>query len=217
MTSFFTEAGSESSRVIDGNFWDLLSREALPQPVMLPVFGRKLSTYQLARDYTVESMGFRFTVPAGLITDGASVPWFAWSFGFLPDGLHRAGALVHDWLYALQGQGYDWLFSRKECDDIFHDLMLRAGVAAQRARIMWLAVRACGWWPWRNATGPELRPRGIPPRPPAAGADGEPHDAGALRSDPGAEHEVVENVVALLARKEPVVSLSLECIEPVMH
>lgn len=150
---------AENRAALTAYTWSELSAtDVMTQPVMLPVFGRKLSTYQLARDYTVESMGIRFTVSAGLITDGASVPWFAWSFGFLPDGLHRAGALVHDWLYALQGQGYDWLLSRAECDAIFLDLMLRAGVNPARAHIMHRAVRLCGWLPWSRATGPEIRP-----------------------------------------------------------
>lgn len=128
----------------------------LNQPNLLPVFGRKLHSYQLAQDYAAWWQGYRFTLPAGLITDGASVPWFAWSCGFLPDGLHRAGALVHDFLYALQGQSHDWLLSRKECDAVFLDLMLRAGVSLTRARIMHAAVRLCGWLPWSRAAGPVI-------------------------------------------------------------
>lgn len=131
---------------------------ARPQPVLLPIFGRKLSTYQLARDYTVTSNGHRITVPAGLITDGASIPWFAWSFGFLPDGLHRAAALVHDWLYCHQGNPWGIALNRRECDAIFLDLMLRAGVSPPRARIMHTAVRLCGWLPWSNTNGPVIEP-----------------------------------------------------------
>ena len=134
-----------------------VQRVGMPQPCMMPVFGRKLTTYQLARDFVVNWTGYRICVPAGLITDGASVPQILWSLGFPTDGLHRAGALVHDYLYALQGQDNDWLFSREDCDDIFHDLMLRAGVSTARARIMWAAVRACGWWAWSNPAGPEIR------------------------------------------------------------
>ena len=130
----------------------------IQQPNMLPIFGEKLSTYQLAQEYVVDSCGWRFTVPAGLVIDGASAPWFAWSLGFLPDGLHRAGALVHDWLYSLRGQTFDWLLSRKECDGVFHDLMVRAGVQAKRAGIMHCAVRWFGWLPWSRAVGPRIEP-----------------------------------------------------------
>lgn len=129
-----------------------------PQPVMLPIAGRKLSTCQLARDYTATSNGITFTIPAGFISDLASIPWFAWLLGFLPFGLHNAGSVPHDWLYALQGQGYDWLLSRAECDAIFLDLMLRAGVSPTRARIMHRAVRLCGWLPWSNTNGPVIEP-----------------------------------------------------------
>lgn len=130
----------------------------IEQPVMLPVFGRKLSTYQLAREYVAKTLYGIFRIPAGLITDGASTPWFSWSLGFLPDGLHRPGALTHDYLYALRGKLTLGELSRRQCDDIFLDLMLRAGVTAARARIMWMAVRSCGWLPWSRSTGPVIEP-----------------------------------------------------------
>ena len=134
----------------------------IQQPNMLPIFGEKLSTYQLAQEYVVDSCGWRFVVPAGLVIDGASAPWFAWSFGFLPDGLHRAGALVHDWLYALKGVICRCPackpLTRKECDGVFHDLMVRAGVQAKRAGIMHCAVRWFGWLPWSRAVGPRIEP-----------------------------------------------------------
>lgn len=128
------------------------------QPLMLPVFGRKLATYQLAREYVAVTLFGIFRIPAGLITDGASAPWFAWSLGFLPDGLHRPGALVHDYLYALKGLVRLGELTRRQCDDIFRDLMIRAGVHPTRAQIMHRCVRLFGWLPWSRATGPVIEP-----------------------------------------------------------
>ncbi len=81
-------------------------RIELVQPLMIPV--GPLS-YELVEDYThywidTEGKINRIIVPKKTITDGASVPQFAWSIsGIRPDGLIRAAALVHDWIYVNKG------------------------------------------------------------------------------------------------------------------
>lgn len=78
----------------------------LKQPLMIPV-GPKL--YELVEEYTYywkddEGVINRITVPKGIKTDGATVPRFVWTFtGIRPDGLIRAAALVHDWIYVTDG------------------------------------------------------------------------------------------------------------------
>ena len=97
-------------------------------------------------------IGERITVWAGATTDGASVPW--WADGLFPrlvDPRIAAAALIHDQLYETQGAGH---FTRAECDGIFREALLTAGVAPWRAWVMWAAVRIGGGSGW-NAHTPE--------------------------------------------------------------
>ncbi len=85
--------------------------------------------------------GDRITVPAGFVIDGASVPrLLEWFFGRY--GRHLLPAIIHDWLYHDQGR------SRRAADRIFLEYMLARAVPWWAARVMWLGVRAGGWWPW---------------------------------------------------------------------
>lgn len=130
----------------------------LPQPALFPIFDGGRESWQLAREYSVSSIGYRICIPAGYISDGASVPRALWWYA-PPVGLYSAAAICHDWLYANKGVRpmlTPPILSRGTCDAIFHDLMIRAGVRARKAKTMWLAVRAFGWKPWNKAEGPRV-------------------------------------------------------------
>lgn len=103
-------------------------------------------------------------VPKGLIYDGASVPRVAWTLsGILPDGLLRAGALVHDYLYMNRGslppqyfrklvQG-NWqdcteIFSRRQCDRLFAQILKEADYPAWKITLAYWAIRTFGWYAW---------------------------------------------------------------------
>lgn len=81
-------------------------RLKLEQPLMVPIGPVE---YELVEEYTYYWMDAkgrinRIVVPKGTKTDGASVPQFAWSIsGIRPDGLIRAAALIHDWIYNNRG------------------------------------------------------------------------------------------------------------------
>ncbi len=83
------------------------------------------------------------SVPAGFITDFASVPFFAWSF-FPPWGRYGKATVIHDYLYQTKSR------SRKEADDIFREAMQVLGVARWRIFVMYWSVRAFGFLPWRG-------------------------------------------------------------------
>lgn len=138
------------------------------QPIMVPVLGRG-TRYQLLSPYPytwyVDGRFLRLTVPAGVITDGASVPRILWSItGITPDGLHRPAALIHDWLYACRGivtvhRRWDgssvyepvWtVWSREQADRLFARILREVGVGKFRRRLMYLGVRAGGWLPWQR-------------------------------------------------------------------
>jgi hypothetical protein len=92
-------------------------------------------------------------VPAGAITDGASVPkplrglyasigepWFA-------------AAVAHDWLYAEQ------IGTRANADRVYRDLSLALGTRRSAALVQYVALRLFGWAAWR-ANGRKLELRG---------------------------------------------------------
>lgn len=135
------------------------------QPMIIPVAER---TYRLEQEYQYcwlkDGINNRMLIPTGFTYDGASVPRFIWSLsGITPDGLIRAAALVHDWIYNHAGllppgfqqylQEDQWLdvhgrWSRREADRMFSRIMRDAGVSRFRRRIAYLAVRLFGWFSW---------------------------------------------------------------------
>ena len=118
------------------------------------------TAYRLEETYWVNVGAYAVYVPKGYVYDGASVPQFCWSFGFRPDGLWRAAALIHDWLYEHGGVvnacWYDngrmrdekIRFSRRDADGVFLLLMKEAGVKMWKRQFMFRMVRMWGWMFW---------------------------------------------------------------------
>ena len=130
----------------------------LMQPDARPIAGDK---YRLQDDYTYTppSQMFSITVPRGFGWDGASVPRFLWTLsGIRPDGLVRAAALVHDYLYRHRGKvpGCYRHFSRKRADLLFHRMILDAGESKLTAYRAYWAVRLFGWLAWNKRTTIEV-------------------------------------------------------------
>ena len=90
--------------------------------------------------------GQDFVIPAGFVTDFASVPWPFWSF-IRPWGRWGKAAVLHDWLY--QNHQAVWI-SRKGADRMFLEAMVVLEVAPWRRRLMYWGVRAFGWLAWRK-------------------------------------------------------------------
>lgn len=140
----------------------------LLQPDIRPV---RTGIYRLTDPYRYvwkdRDIVHRITVFKGFEHDGASVPRIVWTLsGLRPDGLIRAAALVHDWLYVFKGKlpkgsyqhkeaGTDWMnvtetWTRKQADQMFRRLMKEAGVPAYRRWLAYRAVRLFGWWYWNT-------------------------------------------------------------------
>lgn len=159
----------------------------LVQPLMIPV-GPRL--YRLVEEYTyhwrdVNGRINRIIVPLGTETDGATVPRIVWTVtGIRPDGLIRAAALVHDWIYVNDGNppngshtiwmgtdeefwelqnaesesdvlhidpeskwyDYNYAWSHREADKLFHQMSLESGMDKFRATLAYWGVRVGGWW-----------------------------------------------------------------------
>ncbi|MBL8444792.1 MAG: DUF1353 domain-containing protein [Zoogloeaceae bacterium] len=80
-------------------------------------------------------------VPAGFITDLASIPRVFWPL--VPvNGRHRAAAILHDFLYVTQPG------TRAEADALFLEAMHVSGVRWSQRKVMHAAVRLGGGLAW---------------------------------------------------------------------
>jgi hypothetical protein len=109
------------------------------------------NTLVLLEDYTATftpkgvDYGIRITVPEGFISDGASVPRFAWTIsGIRPVGLISAAALVHDWLYVKGGVAGPFRLTKKEADYLFYTMCKKAGMNKFKCKMAYWAVRMFG-------------------------------------------------------------------------
>lgn len=81
-------------------------------------------------------------VPAGFLSDGASIPRAFWSFAS-PIGRHAQAAILHDYLcetLTILVDGTPEKITRKEADVIFKESLLVLGVSKTKAQIMYAAV-----------------------------------------------------------------------------
>lgn len=114
-------------------------------------------TWTLVEPLVHESPAGSFVVPAGFVTDFASVPRILWSV-IAPTGAHSRAAVIHDFLYAAKppvsynkdGVTVRMPLARSQADTAFYEAMLADGVPPSRAWVMWAAVRLFGWKPWRD-------------------------------------------------------------------
>lgn len=78
-----------------------------------------------------------WTVPAGQVSDGASVPRLAWSWCSPLDGRYIHIFMLHDWMYET---GID----RALADRVMRDLLILAGMRTTQAYAIYYAVRVFG-------------------------------------------------------------------------
>jgi hypothetical protein len=98
--------------------------------------------YVLTSNMDAIVAGLRWSVPAGFITDGASVPAIFWplvSNPMAPSSLRPA--ICHDYLYQRKGLG---VLTRAMADRVFYAGLLAEGCAKPRAWAMYVAVRLFG-------------------------------------------------------------------------
>ena len=86
-------------------------------------------------------------VQIGFLSDGASIPQFAWSIIGDPEGDYFPAALIHDWLYRIR------TFNRAAADWIILEAMQSLRVGWLTRNTIYAGVRAFGWIPW-NRRGP---------------------------------------------------------------
>jgi len=80
-------------------------------------------------------------VPAGFVSDYATIPRFLWSF-LPPHGRVKKAAVIHDWLYTRRD------VARVVADTIFLAAMRDCGVPPVSRYVIYRAVRWFGWAFW---------------------------------------------------------------------
>src|SRR3990167_2908063 len=87
-------------------------------------------------------------VPAGFVTDGASIPSILWGIVGSPwSGNYPGAAVIHDYVYCKQE------FKRVVCDKIFLEAMAVLGFNWGKRRLMYTALRMFGWLAWKKKRG----------------------------------------------------------------
>ena len=107
---------------------------------------RFTADYEVPVPGKIEEKGKRIAIGSvvitkGFITDGASIPSFLWSI-MPPFGPYLPAAAAHDFLYSTAR------YSRKGADQVFLRIMEDLEVPPWKRKVMYLGVRACGWWSW---------------------------------------------------------------------
>ena len=90
--------------------------------------GMELPRFRLITEVEINGL----TIPAGFITDGASIPWGARN-NFNPLGQGFIAAVAHDYRYAMKHPA-------KEANDLFYRDLLDCGVNKIKAKLMYAAV-----------------------------------------------------------------------------
>ena len=98
-------------------------------------FMRDGRNMQLERPFSyIDPRGLHWDVPAGAVTDGASIPRFFWVCCPPFTGKYREAAVIHD--YYCQTMSRDW----RETHRVFYDAMRAGGVDELMAKTMYGAV-----------------------------------------------------------------------------
>ena len=129
----------------------VITASGLPAPILSYIEKEKL--WRLEETYSYNHAGHQISVPAGYKFNLASIPRLFW-FLIAPFELSIAAPLVHDYLYDYRGAPPDGsitppkVYSRKETDRIFREIMVKEDVAGWRRFFAYWAVRWFGWFAW---------------------------------------------------------------------
>lgn len=89
---------------------------------------------------------YRIEIPAGFVTDFASIPRVLWNLvGGPADGKYRLAAVVHDYLYRTPG-----ICMRDQADDVLSEAMQVSGVSRWQRWAIYRGVRLGGGIAWKH-------------------------------------------------------------------
>lgn len=114
------------------------------EPLVVELIGKNLWRVYKEFEYHIGTYPSEevIKVPAGFVTNFASVPRFLWPI-ISPIDTHGKAAVVHDYCYSKNN-----IYTRKRSDLIFREGMGVLEVKPWKVWCMFWAVRSCGWYPW---------------------------------------------------------------------
>lgn len=138
-----------------------------------------------------DTKGVAWEVPAGFVSDGASIPWGLWSFIGGPfDGPYREAAVLHDYYCSKRDRTWE------EVHGMFLEAALRRGVSESTAQTMYAGI-LYGGPRWELGTAlkkAQVVPGGTPAKPPV--------DPGITKRDPTAQEKQMFEDLRLWIQKE---------------
>lgn len=114
---------------------------SIPAPTVKPFADNRAWVLVEDLTYSIGSTGTKIVIPAGFVTDFASIPKPLW-WWFSPHDYYSKAAVVHDYLYWTQ------LCTREQADNLLLIAMQESGVAPVKRKAVYLGVRAGGWAAW---------------------------------------------------------------------
>lgn len=111
-----------------------------------PATGKDDGQWELISDLVYQSdvAGMTFTIPAGFVTNFASVPRIPIVYELAGDTASNA-ATVHDYLYSTH------IVPRSVADAVLREASDVTAVPDWRRQLMWAGVRVFGWLYWSSA------------------------------------------------------------------
>lgn len=116
---------------------------APPSPGIRPSGNNRAFILLEEMEYKIGESELRIRVPAGFVTDYASIPSSLWSL-YSPHDQYSRAAIVHDYLYWSQ------LCSRKQADNLFMIAMQESEVPETTRKIIYNGVTAFGESAWKE-------------------------------------------------------------------
>lgn len=107
--------------------------------------------YEVTQPFSYQSdkLGKTITVPAGLVTDFASIPRAAWELLDPEDPIIAWPSVIHDYLYACKGKlPGGTKYNREKADAVLREAMEVCGAASLIRESVYQAVRAFGGGHW---------------------------------------------------------------------
>lgn len=107
--------------------------------------------FELREPFVFSSSVGVITVPAGFISDFASVPRAARWYVDDDDPAILFGSIVHDWIYSQRGAvGLERVLTREQADQVLREAMEACGARARQRLVVFWAVRLGGGSHWNS-------------------------------------------------------------------
>ena len=114
-----------------------------PYPVLVPI--HHTTNWELCRPLPFQVHGEDYIVPAGFVTDLASIPWFFWRIIRPGDPRLARGAVPHDFVYRSEGH---LGIPRERIDQYFLYTIIEDGYSPKKSNLAYSMLRKFGGFNW---------------------------------------------------------------------